>query len=236
MQSNLVELVLIMKKDNLSIKEISEKINKSQSTVRRCLKPYGLKDRSEAQKESALKGSLKGSLKMKEMYALKRKAAYDSVQSNIQEDLKDRILRDFINIYIGEGSKRRDTEIAVTNSDFKTILLCLTAMKKFFLKEGKKIIFNVCYYKENNNEKELVNYWSKLLKNNSNVDIRSYIQPTVKAIGHNNSNQYCLIKIAIYDTYAKQKLNAYMDYVKEEWVRELESIYETKVIEIEKKE
>ena len=27
-----------------------------------------------------------------------------------------------------------------------------------------------------------------------------------------------------------------MDYVKEEWVRELESIYETKVIEIEKKE
>lgn len=234
MQKNIkdIELAVSLRKENKSIKEIAEKINKSTSTVKRWLAPYNITMCPEVQKSHALKGSLK----MKEMYALKRKEAYDSVQSKIQEDLKDRILRDFINIYIGEGSKRRDTEIAVTNSDLKTILLCLTAMKKFFLKEGKKIIFNVCYYKENNNEKELVDYWSKLLKNNSSIDIRSYIQPTVKAIGHNNSNQYGLIKIAIYDTYAKQKLNAYMDYVKDEWVKELENIYETKVTEIEKKE
>lgn len=106
-------------------------------------------------------------------------------------------------------------------------------MKRFFLKEDKKIIFNVSYYKENNNEKELLDYWSKLLNNNESIEIRSYIQPTVKATGHNNSNKYGLIKLAIYDTYAKQKLNAYMDYIKAEWINELEKEYNTKVEEKE---
>lgn len=226
MDADLIEIALTMRKQNLTIKEISEKINKSESTVKRWLLPYGLKVSSENQKANALKGSLK----MQENYALKRKEAYEAAKINVCEDLKDNLLRDFINIYIGEGSKRRNSEIAVTNSDLKTVLLCLTVMKKYFLKEGKKIIFNLCYYKENNNEKELLDYWSKLLQNSEKIEVRTYIQPTVKAFGHNNSNQYGLIKLAINDTYAKQKLNAYMDYLKEEWTTQFEKEFNTKFV------
>lgn len=224
-----IEIALKMKRDNLSTKEISEKMNRPVGTIKRWLAPYQL----EKDIEAINKGRLKGSLKMQENYALKRKIAYEEAQKNIELDLKDELLRDFINIYIGEGSKRRNGEIAVTNSDLKTILLCLVVMKKYFLKEDKKIIFNLNYYKDSQNEKELLNYWLSILKNNDKVEIRTYIQPTVKAEGHNNSNQYGLIKIVINDTYAKQKLNAYMDYIKEEWKKQFEETFKTRFIERE---
>lgn len=224
-----IEIALQMKKEKFTVKEISEQMKRPIGTIKRWLAPYQLGKDIEA----INKGRLKGSLKMQENYALKRVESYNKAKETVELDLKDELLRDFINIYIGEGSKRRNGEIAVTNSDLKTILLCLVVMKKYFLKENKKIIFNLNYYKDSQNEKELLNYWSSLLKNNDKVEIRTYIQPTVKSEGHNNSNQYGLIKIVINDTYAKQKLNAYMDYVKEEWTKQFEKTFNTKFIERE---
>lgn len=100
-------------------------------------------------------------------------------------------------------------------------------MKKFFLKEGKQILLEVRHYKENNNELELLEYWKKLV-NDDGIKFTTYIQPTVKAEGHNNSNKYGLITLKINDTYAKEKLNAYIDYVKEEWTKQFEEGFKTK--------
>lgn len=77
MQKNIkdINLAVELRKENKSIKEIAEKINKSTSTVKRWLAPYNISICSEMKKSNALKGSLK----LKEIYALKRKEAYDSV-------------------------------------------------------------------------------------------------------------------------------------------------------------
>jgi hypothetical protein len=48
---------------------------------------------------------------MQENYALKRKEAYNKAKKMVEIDLKDNLLRDFINIYIGEGDKRNNTRI-----------------------------------------------------------------------------------------------------------------------------
>lgn len=226
MQSDLVEIAVTMRKQNLTIKEISEKINKSESTVKRWLLPYGLKVSSENQKVNALKASLK----MQENYALKRVEAYNKAKATVAVDLEDTLLRDFVNIYIGEGYKRNRDSVSIVNSDPKIILLSLYVMKKYFLKSDKKMIMQIRYYKENDNELELLEYWQNLA-NNENVKFTTYIQPTVKAEGHNNSNKYGLVTVTINDTYAKQKLNAYMDYVKEEWTKNFEQEFNTKFVE-----
>ena len=223
-----IEIALQMKKDNLSMKEISEKMNRPIGTIKRWLAPYQLKSSSEVMKANALKASLK----MQENYALKRVKAYNKAKETVELDLKDNLLRDFINIYIGEGTKRNKDRISIVNSDPKIILLSLFIMKKFFLKENKKINLEVRYYKENNNELELLEYWKNLVKDES-VKFTTYIQPTVKAEGHNNSNKYGLIVLTINDSYAKEKLNAYMDYVKEEWTKQFEENFNTKFIERE---
>ena len=108
-------------------------------------------------------------------------------------------------------------------------------MKKYFLKENQKINLQVRHYKENKNEQELLKYWKDLIKD-ERIKFTTYIQPTVKPEGHNNSNQYGLVVVTINDTYAKQKLNAYMDYLKAEWTKEFEERFSTKFVErVEKK-
>lgn len=223
---NNIEIALEMKKNNLSVKEISEKMNRPVGTIKRWLAPYRLKNSSENVKNNALKASLV----MQEKYAKKRNNAYEDARKNVESDFKDNLLRDFVNIYIGEGTKRGRNIISIVNSDAKIILLSLVVLRKYFLKETKKIKIEIRYYKENNNEIELLEYWKNLL-NFENIEFRTYIQPTVKVIGHNNSNKYGLVILRINDTYAKEKLNAYMDYLKEAWLKEFEKNFSSKFIE-----
>lgn len=218
-----IEIALKMKRDNLSTKEISEKMNRPIGTIKRWLAPYKLKASSEVIKEIALKASLK----MQENYALKRTEAYNKANETVEIDLEDKLLRDFVNIYIGEGTKKGKCTIAIVNSDPKIILLSVNILKKYFLKDNKKITLEVRYYKENNNELELLEYWKNLVSDEI-INFTTYLQPTVKAEGHNNSNKYGLVTLRIIDTYAKEKLNAYMDYVKEEWTKEFERNFNTK--------
>lgn len=227
MKLDLVNIALEMRKNELTIKEIAQKVNRSTSTVKRWLAPYELRVSSKIKKENCLKGSLK----MQENYAFKRKNAYEINKNNASEDLKNSLLRDFINIYIGEGTKKAKNTISIVNTDPKIILLSLFILKKYFLSEDKKIFLEIRHYVENNNEADLLKYWKNLI-NDDKINFSTYIQPTVKALGHNNSNQYGLITLKIHDAYAKQKLNAYMDFIKEEWTKEFELVFKTKFIEI----
>jgi len=221
-----VEQALSLFKQKLSYKEISIQMNRPESTIRRWLSPYNLF----GDIREALKGfGKKGSQRNYEIAKEKREYAYNYAQKNAKIDLKNQLLRDFINMYIGEGSKRDRNKIYIVNSDPKIILLSLVIMKTYFLKEGKHISLGIRYYKENNNEKELLNYWQKLLNNDNFIKIKTYLQPTVKALGHNNSNKFGLVFAYINDTYAKQRLDAYMDYLKDEWTQEFENTFNTKV-------
>ena len=222
-----VEVALIMRKEEkLTYPEISKRMNRPVATIIRWLAPYRNKC-SVLVKNNADKGRLK----MMNNYAIKRKFAYDEAMKDVSEKIKDVLLRDFINIYIGEGTKRRDTIISIVNSDPKIIYLSLDIIKKYFLKEDKKIDLQVRYYKENNNELELLDYWKKLLNDDEKIKFSTYIQPTKKAIGHNNSNKFGLVTLRVNDTYAKEKLNAYMDYIKAEWVKSFEESFNTVVDE-----
>ncbi len=221
---NIEKALKLRTEENLTYSEIGERMGRPGGTVKRWLAPYSL-GMSNNGKISWKNGAAKGSKKMQENYALLRSRVYEATKNNVEIDLQDKLLRDFVNVYIGEGSKKRRGELNVINSDPKVILLSLAVIKKYFLRKDKKIILSIRYYKENNNEKELLDYWKKVTNNNSSIKYKTYLQPTVKAFGHNNSNKFGLVRVEIYDTYAKKKLEAYMDYLKEEWVNEFEKTF-----------
>lgn len=223
-----IEQALNIKLQNLSYFEVSQKMNRPVGTIKRWLAPYRSQWMSSGYK-NIKQNALKGNIKAKERFAKLREDAYNSALNNAEEDLKNPFLRDFVNMYIGEGSKRRESEFSIINSDPKIILLSLAIIKKYFFKANKKITLSVRYYKENNNEKELLNYWSNIIDKDDSITIKTYIQPTVKAIVHNNSNKFGLVRDELFDTYAKQRLNAYMDYLKDEWTQEFENTFNTKV-------
>lgn len=221
-----VDTALQLFKQNVSYKEIAKQMNRPEGTIRRWLAPYNLfGDVKEYLRECCKKGNTK----LVQKYELLRKECYDLAKKNANKDLEDYLLRDFINIYIGEGDKRNRDRVSIVNSDPKIVLLSLIAIKKYFLKEGKNITLGIRYYKENNNEQELLEYWKQITNNDPVINYKTYLQPTVKATGHNNSNKFGLVFVAIHDTYAKQKMDAYMDYLKEEWTKEFEIVFDTKV-------
>jgi transcriptional regulator with XRE-family HTH domain len=221
---NIEKALKLRKEENLTYSEIGERMGRPIGTVKRWLAPYDLGISSNG-KKSLKNGSAKGSAIVKNKFFLLRQEVYEATKNNVVEDLQNNLLRDFINIYIGEGNKRNRTRLSIVNSDQKIILLSLFIIKKYFLKENKKINLEIRYYKENNNEKELLDYWKKITNNDPVITYKTYIQPTVKALGHNNSNKFGLVVVYINDTYAKQKLEAYMDYLKEEWVNEFEKTF-----------
>lgn len=150
------------------------------------------------------------------VYAAKRKLAYDLAYKDADQHLKDPLLRDFVNMYIAEGSKR-DCDITVTNSDPDVIKLSITVMYKYFLSSSKEMKVDIKYYANTQDPDLLVAYWTAFIQNKSKIRLKTYIQKTINPVGHNNSNTVGLVAVRIYDIYAHQKLNAYIDYVKSEW-------------------
>lgn len=234
-RKNIEYALMLRKNDGLTYFEISEKMNRPLGTIKRWLNQYCTEPKNERLLSKIKEGGKKGSLKMVENYLLKRKKIYDETVTNTKEDLKDNLLRDFVNLYIGEGSKRSNTEISLVNSDPKIVFLSLVVMKKFFLNKNKKINLHIKYYIHNNNEKELLEYWRNLLNNDESIIFKTYVQPTTKPIGHNNSNKFGLVAVRIFDSYAREKLNAYMDYIKAEWVKNFEESFNT-IVDINVKE
>jgi hypothetical protein len=222
-----IQLALSLKLQNLHYAEVAERMGRPVGTIKRWLLPYKdqwLEKSLEAKQVNALNSSLKNKAKCDDL----KKQAYDEAYRNAEEDLKDVLLRDFVNLYVGEGTKNTN-HITMTNSDLRTILVSLTAMKQHFLKEGKNIHIEIRYYEHNNNEKELLEYWSNLLNNDETIFLKTYKQKRYNPEGHNNSNKFGLIRMEIYDVYAKEKLNAYMDYLKEKWLKDFEISFKTKI-------
>jgi hypothetical protein len=85
------------------------------------------------------------------------------------------------------------------------------------------------HYEANDNEEELLSYWKNLLKNDSDIEFKTYVQLRKNNDTHNNSNKFGLVIIRVCDTNAKQRLRAYMDYIKQQWTEEFEQAFNTKV-------
>lgn len=228
---NIEKALKLRKEQDLTYSEIAKELNRPIGTIKRWLSPYKIERTvklKEKHKENIRKSSIKSSLKRQEKYASLRNDAYQDAKQSAEIDLKNTIVRDFVNLYVGEGAKKEKNRIQIVNSDPKVILISLAIMKKYFLKENKKITLEVKYYENNNNEQELLEYWKKVTNNDPSIIYKTYIQPTNKPFEHNNSNKFGLLSVRVYDTYAKQKLNAYMDYLKEEWVKEFEKTFNVK--------
>jgi hypothetical protein len=224
-----VQLALSLKLQNLHYAEVAERMGRPVGTIKRWLLPYKeqwLEKSLEAKQANALNSSLKNKAKCDDL----KKQAYDAAYKNAEEDLKDVLLRDFVNLYVGEGTKKSKS-VAITNSDLHTILAAFVAMKKYFWADNKYINVDIKHYEANDNEEELLNYWSKLLGHDKSIKLKTYVQKrgNPNPDSHNNSNKFGLITVSIHDVYAKEKLTAYMDYLKAKWLKDFEATFNTKV-------
>lgn len=192
----------------LTLDEIVERLGVPKSTVFYWVKdidiPYTEKQ-TEAQRRRAQQNS--------ERYAKLREDAYQQGLEEAPELLKDLSLRDFVVLYMGEGTKKDRNKVGIVNSDPDIVRLSNRFITQF---SANKIGYRLQYHADHDTD-ELCEYWGKLLE----------IDPTCIGLQRkSNSNEmsgrqwrsiHGLLTIETGDTYFHARLKAWMDFLKSQW-------------------
>ena len=155
----------------------------------------------------------KGSIAMQRKYRLVREAAYERGVREYDELARDPTFRDFVCMYIAEGSKRDRNTVEICNSDPAVMQLSMRWYRRLTTKSCEARI----HYHADQNLGELCDFWGRTL----GIDPQ-----TIRTQGKSNSNQlsgrtwrsrYGVLTIRVFDTLLRARMQAWMDRLRSEW-------------------
>lgn len=195
-------------KQQMTLDEICERLSLPKTTVY-----YWIKDLPIPETQRQTERRLNASRINSERAAAKRQAAYDQGWAEAPDLLQDLTFRDFVVLYMAEGTKRHRNEVAFVNSDPAMVMLANRWMKHF---TTRAVGYWIQYHVDQDVD-ELKHYWGQKV----NAEPES-----IKVLRKSNSNQlsgrqwrsvYGLLTIRTGDTYFRARLQAWMDFVKSQW-------------------
>jgi hypothetical protein len=194
----------------MSLDEIAECLALPKTTIYYWIKDIPLgreRDRTTAQKAGTAAAMAK--------YTAKREAAYQQGLAEAPALLQDPTFRDFVVLYMAEGTKTRRNEIALVNSDVEIVKLAHSWIKR--LTHKPHMMDYRLQLHVDHDEAELKRFWAQQL----------HIEPErIHTMRKSNSNQlkgrkfrsvHGLLTVRIGDTYLRSRLQAWMDTVKSQW-------------------
>ena len=150
---------------------------------------------------------------MQAKYRLAREAAYAEGRATYASLARDRCFRDFVCLYLAEGSKRRRNEVEVCNSDPAVVRLCDEWLRRLSTKARHHRI----QYHADQDLEELRRFWARELG----------IDPgAIRLLRKSNSNQLAkrtwrsahgVLTVGVYDTLLRARLEGWMDCLREGW-------------------
>jgi hypothetical protein len=192
----------------LTIDEIAERLAVSRTTVFYWVKdiPIPQTRRQSAARQRASDANLDQARK-------RREAAYQEGVAMYPRLIREPTFRDFICMYIGEGTKRGRHNVALCNSEPAVVRLAQT----WIVRLGRNPVSYSIQYHADQSLNDLRCFWSGEL----------LIDPAeIKFQRKSNSNQlsgrtwrskYGVLQVRCCDTYLKAKINAWTDLVKADW-------------------
>jgi AcrR family transcriptional regulator len=200
--------VMLRTQKSMTLDEIVERLSLPKTTVY-----YWIKDIPIPRTERQTAAQRKGTEANRARYAALRDAAYQQGWDEAPALLQDSSFRDFVVLYMAEGYKRNKNVVSFVNSDTQMIKLAHRWMKQF---AARKLEYQLQCHADHD-EGELKQYWGNLL----GIDSAG-----VKTIRKSNSGElsgrqfrsvYGVLTVRTSDTYFRARLQAWMDYVKEQW-------------------
>ena len=140
-------------------------------------------------------------------WADKRQTAYETGKQEAEELLRDRHIRDFVCLYIGEGSKKQRGTVSVVNTDPKIICLCAKVLGRY---TNQKMWYRLFCSEEEKDK--LMKFWSEVLGLETGM-IRFQLKKQVSK----RRAEYGLVSVGTSDTYFRSRLQAWMDRIREDW-------------------
>ena len=154
-----------------------------------------------------------GNAAMQAKYRKIREVAYQQGLDEFEGLSSDLSFRDFVCMYIGEGSRRDRNTVAICNSDPTVVVLG----NKWIKQEGKnKIRYSVQYHADQDLD-EIVAFWSQLLGVPSEAINLQRKSNSNQLTGRSWRSEHGVLTVSMGDTRLRARLQAWMDLVREEW-------------------
>lgn len=202
-------------KHKMTVPEIAERLGHSKATVNGWMKDYPLEEKTEKQTEAQKAGTKANQDKA----AALRQAAYDEAWEQVAELMQNRHLRDFVCMYIGEGTKRNRNGVEIANSNSKVIVLGNRYIK-MFMNPDNQIHYSVQIHIDHD-EEEIKEYWATLLGIDPKIIAIKRKSNSSQLSGRQFRSKFGVFSVRANDTYFRSRLEAWMDYVLEDWVEKI---------------
>jgi excisionase family DNA binding protein len=203
----------LRKQRGLTIDELAERLALSRSTIYYWVRDLQIPGSGPGGgwPESAHR---KAGRAIKRKYRLLREAAYREGLESFEELAREPTFRDFVCLYIAEGSKRNRNSVAICNSDDAVLRLALMWIRRL---SEKTPSFQIQYHADQDLA-ALSAFWGDALR----------IAPTaIRYQRKSNSGQlkgrtwrsrHGVLSVRVQDTYLRARLQAWIDLMRSEWV------------------
>ena len=191
----------------LTLDEITERLSLPKTTIYHWIKDLPAPPRRQHP------GQRQGTEAMQAKFAALRDAAYQQGVNEASTLLQDLTFRDFVVLYMAEGSKKNRNRVEFVNSDSQMIRLA----NRWICSFAQNLLNYRIQYHIDHDLEELREYWGRIVN----------IEPdTIDVLRKSNSGQlarrqfrspYGLLSISVSDTYFRARLQAWMDYIKAQW-------------------
>jgi AcrR family transcriptional regulator len=194
---------------HLSIDEIAARLALPRTTVY-----YWLRDMPLGRPRRWSAGQRRGTRNMQRKYALRRAAAYLQGRIEFADLIEDPTFRDFLCLYMAEGSKRSRNTVAVCNSDPRIVVLCAKWIRRF---THNALRYSIQYHADQDLE-ELRRFWAAKLAVEPD-DIRFQRKSNSgRLTGRMWRSKYGVLTVSAGDTLLRARLEGWMHSLQDQWL------------------
>jgi transcriptional regulator with XRE-family HTH domain len=201
-------------KKKLTIDELAERLALSLSTIYYWVRdlpiPYLTPARSDAQ--------LRAARANRRSYRLLREAAYDEGIDEFFYLDGHATFREFVTLYIAEGYKRSRNDVAICNSDPDVMKFAVSWLD---LVASKPLNYSFQYHADQD-PRELQEFWGELLGVDADLIRFQRKSNSGQLRGRVWRSEHGVLTAFVADTYLRARLQAWMDWVQQDWLDSLE--------------
>ena len=193
---------------HMTLDQITERLSLPKTTIYHWIKDIPLPVKAKQHS-----GQRQGTEAMQAKYAALRESAYQQGLAEAPELLADLGFRDFVVLYMAEGSKRQRNTVALVNSNPAIVSLANRWITHF---TRNKLDYSLQYHADHD-ENELKQYWAGILGIESAIIKTLRKSNSNKLSGRQFRSQYGLLTVRVGDTRLRARLQGWMDTIQLQW-------------------
>jgi hypothetical protein len=147
-------------------------------------------------------------------HRLLREAAYEEGKAEFELLASDRSFRDFVCLYIAEGSKRNRNRVAVANSDPSVMAVCTRWIRRL---ARNPVTFSIQYHADQDLH-EITGFWGVQLGVPPEAIRLQRKSNSGRLGGRSWRSKYGVLTVTADDTSLRARLQAWIDLLQEQWV------------------